>query len=241
MKTTISGLQKHFADMYGLRNYFVNGSIESRALHFNRRIGRIAESKRKQERMEGRLARAVSYFMSCVNYYGDYLDLELGMMEKFPVTGCLYCANLPCICTEGRPDPTQYTLHEEQRTWTLRQWQEHLKSVYGHFNIGKFEKVFMRFSSEFGEFGILNANGPHTPIYPEAKLKECRQESADVFSWILTMAYVEAIDLEQAVLERYSECPGCRKVSNCECPLVFISEDGSKFSTVGTPDYTKKT
>lgn len=237
MKTTISGLQKHFAEMYGLRNNFVNGSIESRILHFVRRMGRIADAKRKNERMEGRLARAVNYFMSCINYYGDHLDLELGMMEKFPITGCLYCSHLPCDCTEGRPDPTQYTVHEPQRLWTLSQWQEHLKSVYGHYNMGKFEKVFLRFVSEVGEFGILNAEGPHTPIFAEPKLRECRQEAADVLSWILTMAYVEDINLEQAVVDRYQTCPGCKKTSNCECALVFISKDGAKFSRVGTPDY----
>lgn len=239
MNTTISGLQKHFANMYNLRNYTVNGSIDSRVLHFVRRMGRIADARRKGEPMEGRLARAINYFMSCVNYYGEHLDLELGMMEKFPITGCLYCSHLPCVCTEGRPDPTTYAIHPIQRSWTLKQWQEHLYSVYGHFNTGKFEKVFLRFVSEVGEFAILNAQGPHTPISPEAKLKECRQESADVLSWILTLAYVEEIDLEQAVIDRYSECPGCHKVTNCECSLVFISKDGTKFSTVGTPDYTK--
>jgi len=201
-------------------------------------MGRIADARRKNERMEGRLARAISYFMSCINYYGDHLDLELGMMEKFPVAGCLYCSHLPCDCTESRPDPTKYEVHELQRSWTLSIWQQHLKSVYGHYNMGKFEKVFLRFVSEVGEFGILNAEGPHTPIFSETKLRECRQEAADVLSWILTMAYVEGINLEQAVTDRYQTCPGCHKISNCECSLVFISKDGTKFSRVGTPDYT---
>jgi hypothetical protein len=237
MDTTIHGLQDHFALLNDRRNHFVNGSFELRAGHMNRRIGRIADSYRKGERMPGRLSRAVSYFMSCVNYFGGHLDLELGMLEKFPMTGCLYCAHLPCVCTESRPDPTGYRIHDEQRNWTIRQWQAHLKSVYGHYNMGKFPKAFMRLVSEFGELGILNAEGPDTPITPEGKMVECRRESADVFSWILTLAYIEGIDLEQAIVERYETCPGCKRASGCECSLVFISKDGTMFSRVGTPEY----
>lgn len=239
MNMTISALQQHFHDMYGLRNSFVNGSIHERMLHFIRRVGRIADARRKGDRMEGRLARAVSYFMSCVDNYGFHLDLELGMIEKFPHTGCVYCNKLPCKCTEARPDPEVYTLHEEQRSWTIRQWQAHLKSVYGHFHGEDFNKVFLRFVSEVGEFAILNANGPNTPIGPEDLLIECRREAADVFSWILTMAYVMDIDLQEAIRERYEVCPGCKKNVNCSCDLVFISKDRNFFSTVGTPDFTK--
>lgn len=238
MENTIHGLQKHFAELYELRNHFVNGSFGERTTHMNRRIGRIADAKRKNEKMPGRLARAFSYFMSCVNYFGTSLDLELGMMEKFPSHGCLYCHRLPCKCEEGRPDPAEYSLNEEQRKWPLSRWQSHLQQVYGHFNTDKFEKVFMRLTSEFGEFGILNAHGPHTPITPSGIMQECRREAADVFSWILTLAYVEHINLEREVIQRYVTCPGCRRSSECECPLVFISEDGRQFSTVGTPAFT---
>ncbi len=237
MNTTIKGLQLHFAGLYDLRNYFTNGSLPERAMHFNRRVGRIADAKRKDERICGRLARAVSYFISCVNYYGTHLDLELGLMEKFPLYGCLYCGNLPCDCTEKRPDPTKYVLHEEQRGWTIRQWQAHFKTVYGHRNMGKFEKAFLRFTSEFGEFAILSVNGPDTPIYPRAKLEACRRELADLFNWLLTLAYIEGIDLEKEVVDRYAVCPGCKRESDCQCPLVMISENGLSFSTVGTPDY----
>jgi NTP pyrophosphatase (non-canonical NTP hydrolase) len=190
--------------------------------------------------MDGRLARTVNYFLSCVNYFGDHLNLELGMLEKFPITGCLYCGSLPCECSESRPDPVEYFIHNEQKQWTIRQWQEHLQNVYGHFNVGKFEKVFMRFVSEAGEFGILHAEGPDTPIYPDDLMKEFRREAADVFSWILTLAYVENVDLEKAIVDRYETCPGCNKSVDCACPNVFISNSGTMFSRVGTDQYIKK-
>lgn len=239
MGGTIREWQQHFDRLYGRRNHFVNGSFERRALHLNRRIGRIADADRKGERMEGRIARAVSYFMSCVNCFGPHLDLQLGMMEKFPITGCLYCGFKPCGCTESRPDPQTYVVHEEQASWTVSRWQQHLKDLYGHFNEGKFDKVFKRLVSENGEFGILLAEGPNTPIDPEEMMTECRREAADVFSWLLTIGYVTGIDVERAVIDRYEICPGCKRSSNCSCSLVFVSKDGRRFSRVGTPDYTK--
>jgi NTP pyrophosphatase (non-canonical NTP hydrolase) len=238
MKTTISALQQHFDGMYGRRNLFVNGSFELRALHLNYRFGRVARAIRKGEPLDEKLARLASYFMSCVNYFRDHLDLELGMMEKFPSTGCLYCGHMPCDCKEDRPDPTQYLVHECQKEWTIREWQEHLKRVYGHFNTDCFSKVFQRMADEIGEFGILLAEGPHTPISSEEMIVACRREAADVFSWILTMAYVLNIDLELAVETRYGTCPGCDRSVNCACNNVFISKDGKHFSRVGTSEFT---
>ena len=238
MKTTIRGMQRHFDGLYSGRNLQVNGPLSERALHMFRRIGRIADAERKNESMDGRLARAVSYFFSCVNVFGSHLDLELGMMEKFPLTGCRYCDYRQCRCdTVSRPDPTGYSIHAEQRKWNLWQWQRHLKSVYGHFNEGKFNKAFARLVSEFSEFSILNVRGPNTPNIPKVWLEECRREAADVFSWILTLAYVKNIRLQQAVVKRYERCPGCDKTRACKCDLVFLSGDGKKFSTVGTPEF----
>lgn len=240
MNTTIHGFQAHFENLYGLRNLFVNGPFHERASHMHHRIGKLADSKRKKEKMPGRLARAVSYFMSCVNYFNGHLDLELGMLEKFPLHGCRYCGHMPCDCKpETRPDPVYDVIHEKQRSWSLHCWQEHLKRVYGHYNMGKFEKAYMRLSTEFGELGTLNVGGPHTPNNSEGVLVECRREAADVFSWILTLAYIEDIDLESEVVARYTTCPGCNKSSGCDCPLVFLSEDGTQYSQVGTPLFVR--
>lgn len=235
MDTTIGGMQQHFARMYNRRNFIVNGSFGERSMHFTRRIGRIADAKRKNEKMPDRLARGVCYFMSLVNYFGDHLSLVYGLMEKFPKYGCLYCGKKPCACTDAsRPDPTEYTVCDEQWEWSFGRWQLHFQEVYGHYNAGKFEKVFMRLSSEFGEFGILNAKGPKTPITPMAILTECRREAADVFNWLLTLAYVQDIDLEAEVVMRYTVCPGCG-LQVCDCPVVSVSNDGEHFSTVHVP------
>lgn len=238
MSNTIREWQAHFAAQYSARNAFVNGSFHERATHMQYRLARIAKSYRKKEKMPARLARATSYFMSCVNYFGSSLDLELGMMEKFPSFGCGYCRHHPCDCPEDRLDPEGFSLDESQRDWTVSQWQAHLKKMYGHYNMGDFPKVFMRASEEFGEFGILVAAGPGTPIRPSARIVQCRQEAADCFSWLLTMAYVEGVDLEGEVIQRYyRKCPGCQKPAPYDCPAVFISGDGNSFSTIGTPEY----
>lgn len=236
MKTTISGLQDHFALLYNVRNYVVNGSYELRALHMSRRIGRIVDAKRKNERMPGRLARAVCYFYSVVNYFGGNVDLERGMMEKFPPYGCLYCSHMPCDCSDDkRPTPTEFSIDMMQGLWKLKNWQTHLFKVYGHRNMGNFAKVVGRLTSEFGELNIIKASGPNTPITATELVKECEREAADVFSWILTIAYVEKIDLEAAIVDRYETCPGCKDIP-CKCPVVYISADGKSFSTVWSPE-----
>jgi NTP pyrophosphatase (non-canonical NTP hydrolase) len=49
------------------------------------------------------------------------------------------------------------------------------------------------------------------------KKEEKAKEFADVFAWLVTLANVEDIDLEQAVAEKYGRgCPGCGKLV-CTC------------------------
>ncbi|MDQ3076500.1 MAG: hypothetical protein M3Q63_00375 [bacterium] len=242
MNLPLHDVQTYFAKLYGRRNLFVNGSLPERALHMTRRIGRLADAERKSERMPGRLARAFSYFMSVVNYFGGELDLARGMMAKFPSYGCCYCHKKPCDCLSGhRPAPIEREPDVLQFKWTIHDWQKHLFEVYGPNNLKRgFWEVHGRLSSEFGELGILNIKGPDTPITPDLILKECELEAADVFSWIIAIAYIKGIDLQDEVEKRYKACPGCHKVP-CDCPVVFLSPDGKFFSTVGTDRYTSTT
>ncbi|RLG48614.1 MAG: nucleotide pyrophosphohydrolase [Thermoproteota archaeon] len=49
---------------------------------------------------------------------------------------------------------------------------------------------------------------------------ELREEFADVFAWLLSLADLLGVDLEEAFLERYgSGCPKCGS-KPCSCPPV---------------------
>ncbi|MCD5390821.1 hypothetical protein LR007_03035 [candidate division NPL-UPA2 bacterium] len=47
---------------------------------------------------------------------------------------------------------------------------------------------------------------------------EIESEAADVMAWLASLANAAGVDLEQAVLKKYSSrCPKCRK-ERCGCP-----------------------
>lgn len=70
-------------------------------------------------------------------------------------------------------------------------------------------KTFLWLSEEIGELASSIA---------EQDRENLPTEFADVFAWLVTLANVEGIDLEKAVLQKYvkSGCPGCGKMV-CTC------------------------
>lgn len=70
-------------------------------------------------------------------------------------------------------------------------------------------KTFLWFMEEIGELARSIARKEHDNL---------PTEFADVLAWLVTLANVEGIDLEQAVLKKYVQkgCPGCGQVV-CKC------------------------
>jgi hypothetical protein len=233
MNTTIGGLQQHFARLYGRRNLFTNNSLAERVIHMTRRIGRLADAERKNQDMAGRLARAFSYCMSMINCFNGEVKLIEGMVRKFPLYGCSYCGYMPCKCGEDtRPEPKNEVPDYNQHYWTLRDWQTHFAEVYGPKNkVRGFWQVLGRTMSEFGEFGILNVHGPETPLKSSEIVVQLEDEGADLMSWIAALAFLKEVDLQAEVEKRYEVCPGCHEIP-CDCPIIIISHDGTKFSSI---------
>ncbi len=68
--------------------------------------------------------------------------------------------------------------------------------------------TFLWFTEEIGE--LASAIG-------EGSAEDKREEFADVFAWLVTLANVENIDLSGAVEEKFGKgCPGCGKMV-CSC------------------------
>ena len=69
-------------------------------------------------------------------------------------------------------------------------------------------KTFLWFAEEVGELASAIAKRDN------ANLKD---EFADVMAWLVTLANVEGIDLEQAIQKFTAGCPGCgQMVCRCE-------------------------
>lgn len=95
----------------------------------------------------------------------------------------------------------------------VRDFQNLIKEEFFHKDSPRgLAKTFIWFSEEVGELAraIRNADEKH--------LKE---EFADVFAWLCTMANLAGIDLEEAVLKKYEKgCPRCGS-RPCTCKEAF--------------------
>ena len=68
-------------------------------------------------------------------------------------------------------------------------------------------KTYLWFAEEVGELASAIAKNDR------ANLKD---EFADVLAWLVTLANVENIDLEEAIQKFTSGCPGCGQMT-CRC------------------------
>jgi len=68
-------------------------------------------------------------------------------------------------------------------------------------------KTFLWFNEEIGELA--------SAIARDDKQNKV-EEFADVLAWLVTLANVEGVDLEQAIRKFTEGCPGCGEM-NCRC------------------------
>ncbi len=68
-------------------------------------------------------------------------------------------------------------------------------------------KTFLWFAEEVGELASAIAKKDDTNL---------REEFADVLAWLVTLANVENVDLEQAIQKFTGGCPGCGQMV-CRC------------------------
>jgi len=92
---------------------------------------------------------------------------------------------------------------------TIREFQQLIDRMYSDKDRRRGPAAtFLWLLEEVGELAAAVREG--TP-------QEKADEFADVFAWLVTLANVEGVDLEQAALAKYgSGCPGCGKMI-CTC------------------------
>ena len=69
-------------------------------------------------------------------------------------------------------------------------------------------KTFLWFAEEVGELASALAKGDDR--------ENLTEEFADVLAWLVTLANVEGVDLEEAIKKFTAGCPGCGQVV-CRC------------------------
>lgn len=165
----------------------------------------------------------------CLARGADNVSVASGLEMKYPLEGCAYCGQLPCVCPENRPT---YVLHEVggvQAEWSISQWQEHLEQLYGAKNAERgINHSLLRLGGEFGELISLEEEVHGLPV-PEAKARYTL-ELSDTMAWTMSAASRLGVDLGRAVDKFYgSGCLRCRSV-----PCACLAPD---FHRVNRADY----
>ena len=90
----------------------------------------------------------------------------------------------------------------------IREFQELIEREYGERDRARGAGgTFMWFVEEVGELSTALRQGTR---------QEKLEEFADVFAWLVTLASIEGISMEEAVGKYREGCPYCGKVP-CEC------------------------
>jgi NTP pyrophosphatase (non-canonical NTP hydrolase) len=94
-------------------------------------------------------------------------------------------------------------------SYTLNQVQQLIRDLYGSKDGARgVEGTFMWFMEEVGELSAALRSGTK---------EETALEFADVLAWLVTLANIWDIDLDQALAAKYGAgCPGCGQ-SPCAC------------------------
>lgn len=98
-----------------------------------------------------------------------------------------------------------------QRNISLTDFQSLIREMYYEKDVQRgVDGTFMWLMEEVGELASALREGT---------AEELSGEFADVLAWLVTIANVAGIDLNEAVRKKYGDgCPGCNQFV-CSCPL----------------------
>jgi len=95
----------------------------------------------------------------------------------------------------------------------VREFQDLIKEEFFHKDSPRgVAKTFVWFTEEVGELARALRSADREGL---------KEEFADVFAWLCTLANLSGIDLEEAALEKYAKgCPRCG-ARPCVCKETF--------------------
>lgn len=94
----------------------------------------------------------------------------------------------------------------------LRDFQKQIHDTFHHLDANRgIAGNFLWFSEEVGELAeAIRRRHELTPTM-------VKDEFADVLAWLMSLANLSGVDMEDAILKYKHGCPRCRK-SPCRCP-----------------------
>lgn len=96
----------------------------------------------------------------------------------------------------------------------IREFQQLIDRMYSDKDRARGPaKTYLWLAEEIGELA--------SAVAKRADRAEMADEFADVFAWLVTLANVEGIDLEDAIRKFTAGCPGCgQMICRCESKLT---------------------
>ena len=216
----------HLGKLFGPRNAIYLPGIQNRISFLSMGARNLEDAIRKElgngERGKT-LASLFARICALVEHFRT-ISLSITMSRKYPRAGCAYCQRLPCRCLDSnRPDHQLSLGNNEQLAWSIREWQEHHELVYGSHNRqpeNGIHNALHRLFAEIAELEtlcLITANSESG--YDQANLRQLYTlELADVFAWVMAIANLLHINLEETVISLYG-LPGapCRKCGQLPC------------------------
>lgn len=127
-------------------------------------------------------------------------------------------------------------ISSKQLAWSLDDWQENFARVYGNRNKEGREPYATAISRMFEE--ICEVLDNITGIeFVEAPLQQIQQEIglelADVMAWIIAIAILVGINLEENVWAKFgSGCPTCKR-NPCVCQRIIFNRQTGHIQLIG--------
>jgi NTP pyrophosphatase (non-canonical NTP hydrolase) len=204
-----------------------------RILHLARGAGEMAKSVTVHNTailaiVASKMTLRIFGVLEILNAKDEFIE---ALMRKYPEAGCSYCGNKPCQCgIEKTNTIAKHEPSETQRTWSIREWQNHMKSVYGTKNDAlSLDSVVLRLSAEIGE--VAEAGLLSDRIESKGDAEKFRiqmlSELADSFVWLVAICNHHEVnaDFEATFIARYGKgCPNCGQYP-CSCEqFTYIDE-----------------
>lgn len=189
-------------------------------------FGDAIRKGRPQEVIDARAA-AIYSWLACAGRHAG-VSIQSALEAKFPAI-CAYCGSMPCECVDAtRGAAILPTGVGTSGPRSLRQWQEHLETMYGANNRSEDKGVWFtvfRMMDETGELLILELNKGQDALSEEDFTEEMQLELADATAWLIAACNLTEVDLQSAVLEKYGNgCVKCEKAV-CSCGVHYFSAD----------------
>lgn len=227
---TVDEWSTYLFKLYGEAHQYHFTSHHQRITHLNigvRALRNVARGKIEALTLPQAIARCIGRTIY-VSHLFTGLPLSQALISKYG-NGCRYCLQRICICkNESRPEP-QLSEIVGSTNVSFRAVAQHLNETYGEKNAKQgITWTLDRLSDEITELYELEErlNKGCLPV-SDARIRFA-DELSDVLAWIIAVANVRAIDICQALQERYGNgCHRCRNIP-CFCPPRYFAPEPEK-------------